>query len=81
MAIINIFDQNILGFDRPYANQRLSSFFNDEWILGSYLVRIFPLFLCVYILNPKKNNFLLFLFVFLYCLLIFLTGERASFFF
>ena len=74
------FDQNVLGFNRPYANQRLSGFFNDEWILGSYLVRIFPLFLCVYILNPKKNNFLLFLFVFLYCLLIFLTGERASFF-
>ena len=23
------FDQNILGFDRPYSNQRLSGFFND----------------------------------------------------
>ena len=74
------FDKNILGFDRPYSNQRLSGFFNDEWILGSYLVRIFPLFLCVYILNTKKNNLLIFLFIFFHSLLIFLTGERASFF-
>ena len=74
------FDVNTLGFDRPYANQRLSGFFNDEWILGSYLVRTLPLFLCVYILNSKKNNILISLFIFFYCLLIFLTGERASFF-
>ena len=74
------FDVNILGFERPYANQRLSGFFDDEWILGSYLVRLLPLFLCVYILSEKKNNILFSIFFFFYCLLIFLTGERASFF-
>ena len=74
------FDVNLLGFDRPYANQRLSGFFNDEWILGSYLVRILPLLLCAYFLYPKKNNLLMLMFIFLYGTLIFLSGERTSFF-
>ena len=74
------FDVNLLGFDRPYANQRLSGFFNDEWILGSYLVRILPLLLCAYFLYPKKNNLLMLIFIFLYGTLIFLSGERTSFF-
>ncbi len=74
------FDVNLLGFERPYANQRLSGFFGDEWILGSYLLRILPIFLCVYFLNPRKNNFLLLIFIFFYVILIFLSGERTSFF-
>ena len=74
------FDVNLFGFERPYANQRLSGFFNDEWILGSYLVRILPIFLCVLILSPYRNNKLFFLFAPFYGLLIFLSGERSSFF-
>lgn len=74
------FDVNLFGFERPYANQRLSGFFNDEWILGSYLVRILPIFLCIVILSPYRNNKLILIFVTLYGLLIFLSGERSSFF-
>lgn len=74
------FDVNLLGFEKPYSNLRLSGFFKDEWILGSYLVRILPIFLCIYILSSNKNNILILLFVPIYGLLIFLSGERASFF-
>lgn len=74
------FDVNTIGYDRPYANQRLSGFFNDEWILGSYLVRMFPILICVYILYTNKNKYFFLLFVPIYSLLIFLTGERTSFF-
>ena len=34
---------NILGFE--IISDRVSSFFNDELILGSYLVRVMPIIL------------------------------------
>ena len=70
----------MFGFERPYANQRLSGFFKDEWILGSYLVRILPIFLCIIILSPHRDNKLILILLTLHSLLIFLSGERSSFF-
>ena len=75
---------NIFGF--PLSNgPRVSSFFNDELILGSYLARSFPIFfgLMIYHYN-KLNNFYYFFscFVFVFSeVLVFLSGERAAFFY
>ena len=42
---------NIVGYELTI--DRVSSFFNDELILGSYLVRLFPLFFALFII--KQN--------------------------
>ena len=79
------FKENLLGFPL-IPGPRLSSFFGDELILGSYLARLFPLLLGIFILiNGKKNskflNYLL-IFIFILCgFIIFLTGERTAFFY
>ncbi len=79
------FGENLLGFPLT-PGPRLSSFFGDDLILGSYLARLFPLLLGIFILiNEKKNskfiNYLL-VFTFILCgFIIFLTGERTAFFY
>ena len=73
---------NLLGYE--LRGERVSSFFNEELIMGSYLVRLLPLFLALYLVRNKKNIFenISFYFIFtLTYLLIFLSGERTSFFF
>lgn len=76
-----IFDQNILG--QNLQGIRLSSFFGEELILGSYLSRLFPLFFALYLIKEKKTEYELYLFwllfVFVY-VIIFLSGGRTSFF-
>ena len=73
---------NILGI--PKNEVRLSSFFGDELIYGSYLLRLLPILIALFFLTKfsKQNNtiFLFFLFVLFTLLAIFLSGERASFF-
>ena len=55
---------------------RFSSFFFDEHIMGSYLVKILPLTLCLMIFfNEKKLLFLIFL---ISLFLIIVSGERAA---
>ena len=70
---------NILGFKRgvdptPYV----TSFFHDEKKLGSYLVRLLPLFISLfYFLNLRRFlNYIIFVFGF--C--IFLSSERTALF-
>ncbi len=63
---------------------RLSSFFGDEMILGSYLSRLFPLLIFLTYINVKNNkqNLLIFSSFFLFIIFtIILTGERTSLFF
>ncbi len=67
--------------DHPY---RISSFFGDELILGSYLSRLLPLIIALFFMRQNKSNvenlfFLTFLVVTYFC--IFITGERAAFFY
>ena len=71
---------NIIGL--PKAGNRISSFFGDELIMGSYLSRLFPLLFALFLLKEKKQ-------LELYCVsvlfillsgLIFISGERAAFF-
>ena len=58
--------------------------FNDQYILGSYLSRLFPVFLALtFLLFKDKKKFIIFI-SFLFVLietLIFLSGERVAFFF
>ena len=76
--------KNILGW--PIAGSgRISSFFGNELILGSYLSRLFPLIFCLLILiDNKKFKFIKLMFIFTLFLatdtLIFLSGERTALF-
>jgi O-antigen ligase len=71
---------NIFGY--PLIANRVSSFFGDELILGSFLARLFPLLFSLFIIRPNKHPlevyFISLLFI-LIDILIFLAGERASF--
>ena len=83
------FKKNILGF--PLLEHRISSFFNDEWILGSYLSRFYPilfgLFIYFYKNNLKiiprylDNVFFLGIVLIFSEVIIFLSGERTAFFY
>ena len=69
-------EKNILGFikDDP---KRLSGFFGDEYILGSYLLKFWPIVLFLAPKNHKINNILIVLFFFVIEPLIFFAGQRA----
>jgi len=71
----NLFGYGIHGI-------RVSSFFGNELILGSYLARLFPLFFALFVSRPNKSFFeiigISILFI-LIDILIFLSGERAAF--
>jgi O-antigen ligase len=72
---------NIIGL--PKIGVRLSSFFGDELILGSYLSRLFPLLFALFLLKEKKQLELYFMSILFILLsgLIYISGERAAFFF
>lgn len=79
-----IFGFNILGWN-IHPGPRVSSFFKDELILGSYLSRLIPLLfgLCLIFYENKKKLFY-FLSFFLFSsseILTFLSGERSAFFY
>jgi len=63
---------------------RVSSFFGDEWIMGSYLSRLFPLLFALFLVKEKKTRFEIYFIGSLFILvdiLIFMSGERSAFFF
>ena len=76
--------ENILGNPVDEGSLRIRLLFNDQYILGSYLSRLFPVFLALtFLLFKDKKNFIIFI-SFLFVLietLIFLSGERVAFFF
>lgn len=72
---------NIIGL--PASGDRISSFFGKELIMGSYLSRLFPLLFALFLLK-KNNKFEVYYNGILFILidvLIYIAGERASFFF
>ena len=77
------FNENLIGY--KIQLNRVSSFFGDELILGSYLSRLFPTFFGIYVLfhnkMNKKYSYLLILIFALIEALIFLSGERSSLFY
>ena len=75
---------NVIGYAIGANGIRLSSFFGDELIVGSYLIRLTSLMLGFYYLsqNIKKNiyiNVILLIVLFFTFITIFLSGERSSF--
>ena len=71
---------NLLGFPVG-THDRVSSLFGDELILGSYLVRLTPLFIGLFIIRENKSkieNYFFSLNLVLISVLIFLSGERAA---
>ena len=73
--------ENILGWERK---ARTSSFFGDEYILGSYLSRLWPIFfaLSIFMFKQKDKFFILLILIFVLSeALIFLSGDRSAFFF
>ena len=81
MVIFNFFGYNIVGF--PSSGARISSFFNDELIMGSYLSRLFPLLFALFLIK-EKQKFEIYYIGFLFILVdvfIYISGERTAFFF
>lgn len=73
---------NILDI-KIHESNRLSSFFGDELILGSYLTRLFPLFAALFFIRANKKwweYFYFFIFLFLVFGLVILSRERVAFF-
>ena len=72
---------NLAGF--KILGIRVSSFFGDELILGSYLSRLFPLLFALFLIKKKQKfevYFIGLLFI-LVDILIFMSGERSAFMF
>ena len=72
---------NLSGF--KISGIRVSSFFGDELIMGSYLSRLMPLLFALFLIK-KKQKFEIYFIGLLFILvdvLIFMSGERSSFFF
>ena len=82
-AIIQVlFGINITGFS-PNNNIRISSFFNDELVLGSYLQKILPIYIALffyYNFNEKKKYLFHFFIIALTFVIIFRSGERTAFY-
>jgi O-antigen ligase len=74
---------NILGW-QVYKDGRISSFFGEELILGSYFSRLLPFFLGLYLMNInflKKNiilNYISLIIILSAVFCIFISAERAS---
>ena len=72
---------NLSGF--KISGNRVSSFFGDELIMGSYLSSLFPLLFALFLVKKKKKYEIYFIGVLfiLVDVLIFMSGERSAFFF
>ena len=72
---------NLTGF--KISDSRVSSFFGNELIMGSYLSRLFPLLFALFLVKKKQKYEIYFigLLFILVDVLIFMSGERSSFFF
>ena len=88
ILIIDGFFQFSFGFNlfgKPIIDSRVSSFFNDELVLGSYISRFLPLLigLSIYTKFIFKKNYKLLIYFVIFCsmILTFISGERTAFFF
>jgi O-antigen ligase len=73
--------ENLLGF--KIRGIRVSSFFGEELIMGSYLSRLFPLLIALFLVKQKQKfeSYFIWLLFILVNLLVFMSGERTAFFF
>jgi O-antigen ligase len=74
-------------FDYPLIQDRVSSLFGNEQILGSFLSRNYPLFLGLFLFFLEKNNFtkkikiISYIAIIFLPVLVFMSGERSSVFY
>ena len=76
------FGQNIIGI-KNYESHRITSFFGDEQVMGSYVLRLFPFLLLLKNINDERSkvrNYLTYLAIFLSPVIMFLSGERVAIF-
>ena len=76
-------EYNLFGY-KIRDHYRVSSFFGNELILGSYLSRLFPLLFALFVARAKKHLLEVYAISVLFILidvLVFIAGERASFVF
>lgn len=77
-----IFGYNLLGFSKIRPD-RLTGFFGDKMIVGSYIARFLPLLLGLFIYNlrylNKKYSLIGFIILIVSFLTIILSGERMAF--
>ena len=72
---------NLFGYDRHPS--RISSFFDKELVLGSFLLKMYPFFLIFLVMYKKKIVFVEIFYLVLisiYSFSIFISGERTAFF-
>jgi len=75
------FKVNIIG-QKINPGDRISSFFGDELIMGSYVARLLPLIIGLsYLVELKKKILLNTIIIFISFVLVILSGERTSFFY
>jgi len=82
-GLIELFFGHNIFYENMHISGRVSSFFYEEKILGSYLSRLFPLYIALALVQ-KRN--LIFNFVSMYVttlifISVFISGERAATFF
>ena len=75
-----IFEYNLIGL-KQIVPFRVSSFFGNELILGSFILRMLPFIFMVFLIKKKfLNNKVKFLSLILGLITIFLSGERVAIF-
>lgn len=75
-----IYGVNLFGI-QMYHSIRVSSFFGEELILGSFLIKLLPITLAfLYFLSIKKKNTILIILIFLSLILILISAEKTAFF-
>jgi hypothetical protein len=72
------FGKSLTGFDKPKL--RLTGPFDDRQIVGSFIFRILPLYLSLYLYIFKKINLKILIFIALLSILVLFSGERTAFF-
>ena len=78
IIFIGLFFQilSIGPFVNSYFNSRYSSFFFEEMVMGSYLIKILPISLALLYLSGKKV--LIYMSIFFVSLMILISGERSA---
>ena len=63
-------------------NNRISGLFDEEYILGGFVLSLFPSILTIYFFQSSKNKFnlrLITILLILFTYIVIISGERASF--
>ena len=82
-GLIEFFFNHNIFYQDFHINGRVSSFFYEEKILGSYLSRLFPFYIALALVQ-KRNLIFNFVSIFVITLIfisVFISGERAATFF